>query len=164
MAVTLHYITKQFVLRKVTVGVIPFPGKHTGQNIATQLDNLVKSFESLKMVKKRVVVCDKASNIKTVLRKSETIADLESGSITCIDHKLNMALERTANKQHDIKAAIDACRTISARVHHSPLAEGVLKKKCLEMNGNIFNFLSRYEYEVLQLNVKFLQIFSNKVF
>ena len=116
------------------------------------------------MVKKRVVVCDQASNIKTALRKSETIADLESGSITCIDHKLNMALERTVNKQPDIKTAIDTCRTIFARVHHSLLAEGVLKKKCLEMNGNIFNFLNRYEYEVLQLNVKFLQIFSNKVF
>ena len=105
-------------------------------------------------------MCDQASNIKTALRKTETIADLESGSITCIDHKLNMALERTVSKQPETKAAIDACRTISARVHHSPLAEGVLKKKCLEMNGNIFNFLSRYEYENLQLNVKFLQIFS----
>ena len=40
MAVTLHYITKEFVLRKVTVGVIPFPAKHTGENIATQLGNL----------------------------------------------------------------------------------------------------------------------------
>ena len=35
MAVTLDYITKEFVLRKVTVGVILFPGKHTGENIAT---------------------------------------------------------------------------------------------------------------------------------
>ena len=46
MAVTLYYITKEFVLRKVTVGDVPFPGKHTGQNIATQLDNLVKSCHS----------------------------------------------------------------------------------------------------------------------
>ena len=73
------------------------------------------------MFKKRVVLWDQASNTKAALNGSETIAD--SGSITCID----------------VKAAIGACRTISTRVHHSPLAEGVLKKKSLK----IFNFLCR---------------------
>ena len=50
--------------------------------------------------------------MKAALRGSETTADLDSGSTMCIDHKLNMALERTVNKQADVKAAIDACRTI----------------------------------------------------
>ena len=108
------------------------------------------------MVKKRIFVCDQASNIKAVLRELENIANLDGGSIKCIDHKLNMALERIVNKQADVKAAIDACRTISTRAHHSPLAERVLKKECLEMNGGIFNFLSRYEYECeVILYVKF---------
>ena len=89
------------------------------------------------MVKKRVVVCDQASKNKAALR--ETIGDPDSGSITSIDHNLKVAPERTVNKTADVKAAIDAFRTISTRVHHSPLAEEV-KKKCLEMNGNIFNF------------------------
>ena len=98
--------------------------------------------------------------MKAALRESETFADLDSGSITCIDHKLNGVLDRTVNKQADVKAAIDACRKISTRVYHSSLAEGVFKKKCLEMNGNIFNFLSRYEYEVIQLIYQTLTILS----
>ena len=77
----------------MTFGIVSSPGKHTGENIATQLGNLVKSVKSLKMVKKQVFVCDQASNMKAALRRSETIGDLDSGSITCMNHRLNVALE-----------------------------------------------------------------------
>ena len=140
MAVTLHYITEEFVLRKVTFRVFPFLGKYTDENIVTQLDNLVKSIKLLKMVKKQVVVCDQALSMNAALRKLETISDLNNGSITWIDHKVNVALERTVNKQANVKAASDACRTISTNSITLLLLKGCWKWSASKWMVKLWNF------------------------
>ena len=151
MAVTLHYMNKDFVLKKYLLAVTPFPERHTGRNIGEALDIVVRRFDALAaddLV--RVAVVDQAANIRSGLEHSEMVESIGSGkekSYTCTDHRLNTCLMNTVEKIPYIKAAFSAARKLTTRRNHSTLACDQLRTECAALDGkNLKDFSFQFQF------------------
>lgn len=134
LSLILHYINNDFLLRKVTIGVIPYSEKHTGSYIADQLDKLIRSFRSLAALPKRICVVDQTPNIRSALSFSSKLESFANGSVTCFHQKLQIAFERTVESQPQIKGAIDACRIVTNNIQQSHAAEQIVIDRCKAQN------------------------------
>ena len=130
LCLTLHYISKDFVLRKMTVAIIHHPEKHTGAEIADLIQTQLAEIPPLLDVKQIVCVVDQAANMRKAINDADCLLSFDNGSICCMDHKLNTALERSWEESKDLKEALDAARLVTSKLHQSYKCEGILKGIC----------------------------------
>lgn len=86
IALTGHYLTEGIELKTVLLGCCHFPGHHTADNIAAEINTLVETYE----VKEKVnfMVTDNAANIVKAVK--EVLGWKHFG---CYTHSLNLIVE-----------------------------------------------------------------------
>ena len=88
---------------------------------------------ALKNIPKVTAVVDQASNMRLALRLSKRVRTLDEGSIQCIDHKLNTALQKSSEANEILYDAFTRARNLARRVHQSVHSMTELEEACLQL-------------------------------
>lgn len=127
LSLTLHYLS-DWVLKRWTLGCLPFDGRHTAHRIAEALDGKLSEFPILnqRIDLPLTLVHDAASNMKAACVKSSN----SLFSFVCVDHRLQTALRNTFSKIELLDALMSKCTAIASRMHRSPLSCQQVKTEC----------------------------------
>ncbi|XP_065665502.1 zinc finger BED domain-containing protein 4-like [Hydra vulgaris] len=147
ISATLHFINKNFELKKFVLACQPFSGQHTAAALAKALYKVMQTDLSfLRASTQRIAVHNSAANIKAAIPKTVEITD----SLLCADHLINLVLQKANEKKifkyschngtsqsseednNDINKAIKQAQDFSAKVHRSSNCQNDIKKKCQE--------------------------------
>ena len=130
LALTMHYIDKEFNLKKFLLGCINFDVKHTSVEIAEKLDRLIEGL-NMPLNATLTITTDGASNmIKAASKESRNIND----SLVCICHIISNCL-KDAFEIPAVKDAILILKELASATHKSLLRTMEIKKECLEQNS-----------------------------
>jgi hypothetical protein len=103
LGMTLHYIDKEFEMKKMLVACRSAEGRHTAVNIAGHIDKVVGGVQGLRGSTTRVCVTDNAANMLAAVPKHTKKIDLGLG---CFDHLLNLVMKATNKADDQIHQAI----------------------------------------------------------
>lgn len=84
-ALTTHYFDENIILKANLLECFEFPDKHTAENIAMWIDNVLKKFSI--QYKICTIVTDNAANIKLAVEK------LNIRHISCFAHTVNLVVQ-----------------------------------------------------------------------
>ena len=128
---TIHYVCPMWRLFSYTLKVAKFKGKHTGVNIGKEIDKLISlDFPVLKTSDQIFCVVDGAANMRSGLSNAKFVKSLGSGSLQCIDHKLNNILQIAVEADPTLKAAIQKLNKFTTRLSHSAPCRALLSEAC----------------------------------
>ena len=86
VSLTLHYVTKDFKLKSLSLNCQNFIGRHRGVLLAQGIGHMISQFPGLQRKDLyKVGVTDAAANMKKAITESKEISD----HLTCADHLLN---------------------------------------------------------------------------
>ena len=131
VSLTLHYVTKDFELKNLSLDSQNFIWRHTGILLAQGIDHMSSQFPGLQREDLyKVGVTDAAANMKKAITESKEISD----HLTCADHLLNTCLTKAVEKSEGINGIIKKCKRLAQKTHQSSLDWQGIKKACLEAN------------------------------
>ena len=139
IVVTAHYINKDFALRRLTLGLMHHPERHTSEHIADYLDSMVQNMPPL-LDCTIVATIDQANNMKSAIQKSKAVANLEDASLLCADHMLNTSVQKACEDREThfkVLEAIQAARTVCSRLHQSFKSEHILMQICEKLKSKL---------------------------
>ncbi|XP_068120743.1 zinc finger BED domain-containing protein 4-like [Hyperolius riggenbachi] len=116
MAVTCHYINKDFKLMSSLLDCFPFTERHTADNLAAELQNICEEWGITNKVS--ACVSDNASNIKAAIQK------VGWKNVACFAHTLNLIVRESLKKIQDTVAKV---KNVVEYVHRSTIASERLK-------------------------------------
>ena len=123
----MHYVTKDFKLKKLSLDGQNFIGRHTGVLLAQRLDHMISQFPALQTEDLyKVGVTDAAANMKKAVTESKEISD----HLTCADHLLDTCLTKAVEKSEGLNAIVKKCKELAQRTHQSSLEWQDIKKSC----------------------------------
>ena len=127
LSLTIHYLS-DWVLKRWTLGCIPFDGRHTAHRVAEALDGKLSEFPILtsRQDLPLTLVHDAASNMKAACIKSTN----SLASLVCVDHRLQTVLRTTFSQIVQLDALMSKCTAIASRMHRSPLSCQLVKNEC----------------------------------
>ena len=109
--VTVHYITKDWVLRSALLETFEFDEAHTGVNIRAQLVRVVTVWN---IVNKVIgVVTDNASNMVAAVRETSW------RHIPCFAHSLNLVVQDSIKADIKLGFVKDKCKDVVSHFHRS---------------------------------------------
>ena len=120
-----HFITPDWQMVSCVLATSPFPGHHTGVNIADKLKEIVSSYD-LETSCLIALVHDQGSNMELAgeLLEKEIICE----SLSCAAHRLQLCIEEGL-RVNAISRAIGAARKLVGHFWHSALATNALQKR-----------------------------------
>lgn len=100
---------------RAVLGVVPFPGTHTGARISEELHNVLDEYKIFNKVF-FIVLRDSGANMVAGVR--------ECGfeSLSCNIHTLQLSINDSLFYQQAVKTIITTNRNIVSHFNHSPLA------------------------------------------
>lgn len=122
-----HWISPEFILEHGVLAMKPFPGSHSGTNIAKELNAITEKWNIPKS-KIHLLVHDSGANMIKGVRD----AGYDSGR--CFVHSLQRAIEESLKSQPEVLQIVAAARRIVTHFNHSGLAEQKLKSIQEELN------------------------------
>ena len=108
-----------FTLKNFIIQLDQFDGRHTGINIAQAWDKKLDNISALKNIPKVTAVVDQASNMGLAFTLSKRVRTLDEGSMQCINHKLNTALQKLPEANEILNVAFTRARNLARRVDQS---------------------------------------------
>lgn len=114
----MHYLSQDLQFKTVLLGCCLFPGQHTAENIAAEIQTLVDKYGLRNKV--NFMVTDNAANIVKAVK--EILGWKHFG---CYAHSLNLVVE---NSLQFIKPQIDKVKLIVAHVKKSTVSSERLQK------------------------------------
>ena len=129
-AVTIHYITTHFLLKKFLLGCFPFPGNHKGERIARKLDQIVSVLD-LHSSTVTSCVTDQGANMIKAVEKS-----VLDNNILCNDHIIHLIVTDSIKKVPCIQIAVDKCVALASNTHRSSINQGRIQKECEDITGS----------------------------
>lgn len=131
LGITCHFLTSDWELKSYCLTTKPLTERHTGQNIATWIEETVENFE-ISPQKIIAIVHDNGSNVVLAAR----ILEEKHGwtSIRCAGHTLQLVVNN-ALKQPQISKAVGAARCLVEHFKKSELASTALKNKQNQMGA-----------------------------
>ncbi|CAK1584211.1 unnamed protein product [Parnassius mnemosyne] len=162
LAVTGHYIDKNYRLQSVLLECKVLESRHTGLNLAEELRNVAQEWNILDKV--LLAVSDNGANIKSAL------AQLEWKHFGCYAHTLNLAVQKVLVSSY-IRDLISKVKAIVSYFKRSNLAWNKLKKYQEQANkvvkrpiqdvatrwNSTFYMLHSYEWDICQSLIIVLQ-------
>ena len=137
VSLTLHYVTKDSELKKLSLGCQNFIGRHTGVLLAQGLDRIMSQFPALQREDLyKLGVTDAAANMKKAITESQEISD----HLTCADHLLNTCLTKAVEKSKGLNTKIKKRKGLAQRIYQSSLDLQDIKKSCVAANYNKMEF------------------------
>ena len=137
ICITAHYINRDFVLRKLTLGLLHHPERHTAERIAHYLDTMVENIPPLTQCS-IVATVDQANNMKAALRMSKSVAGVDDVSLLCADHILNTCVQKACDHPKTdprIVAVIQRARAVCSKLHQSFKSEEILIQTCRNLRS-----------------------------
>ena len=122
-------LDKSFKLHRFTPYIKPFPDRHTGVNIALELDNMIESLGLNNDNIALYTVSDNAANMKLGIRLSEHLIQYN-----CDIHTLQLAVEDTFKDVTGMGNVLKTCKTLATFTHQSTVAQDSLEKAAKENN------------------------------
>ncbi|XP_072398216.1 zinc finger BED domain-containing protein 4-like [Diabrotica undecimpunctata] len=120
LSLTCHGITKKFERKIIVLKAEVFnEDRHTGENIAHKLKDIL-SFWEIPKEKVKCVVRDAGANIK----KGVNLLNVKH--IDCTSHKIQNVLKAGMNAQESVVATITKCKKMATPFHHSTAAQDEL--------------------------------------
>ena len=129
MTLTLHYINKDFVMRKFVLNFDNFIGRHTGYHIGRELDNMIREHPALVNVSEKIIIHDAAANMTSAL---EEMSENCQGKL-CGDHLLNTSLKHAVNGCSDVAEVIKVATDLATKLNRSNLANQLLVEECKKL-------------------------------
>lgn len=117
---TAHWLTPEFKLEHAVLAMKPFPGSHTGENIAQEF-NIIVARWNIPLNKIHLFVHDSGANIVKGVR----VAEFDSAR--CFIHSIQRAVVESLKSQAELVDMLAAARRIVTHFNHSGLAQGKLK-------------------------------------
>jgi hypothetical protein len=150
LSLTLHYVTKDFVLKKFSLEHKHLLGRHTGAYIAKFLDEMISAVPGLEPSTTVTCVHDSGANMIAAVRDSEKITN----SFTCLDHILNTVLSSSIAEtkiigdltQEDLvqlaflRLALKSATDLASYIHRSSTGQQQLQQECRTLGGIETNF------------------------
>jgi hypothetical protein len=130
MGITIHYISKLWTLKKLTVHCGEAEGRHTTKNIAEHLDKAITQIPGLPTQVHTVCTSDNAANMLCAIPK--LTEEIDEG-LGCIDHLLNLVVNDCLETP-EISDAVEAFRNLSSRTHRANLDQQRIKRECERMS------------------------------
>lgn len=151
LSLTCHGITEEFERKMIVLKAEVFnESRHTGENIAYKLEEILSQWEIPKE-KVKCVVRDEGANMK----KGVNLLNVKH--IDCAAHKIQNVLKEGMKAQETVTAAITKCKKIATHFHHSTSAQDELaniqkrllqktlkiKQECTTRWNSTFHMLER---------------------
>lgn len=111
IAITIHFIDKNFVLKSILLSCYSFDESHTGEHLAEQIDKTLKIWNLKNKI--MLAVSDNAYNVQNALSK------LQLKHFGCFAHTLNLIVQSALNKESDL---INKIKNICTHFHKSTTA------------------------------------------
>ncbi|KAK7912577.1 hypothetical protein WMY93_012788 [Mugilogobius chulae] len=108
LGVTCHFINEQWELTSINLTTMPLQERHTAENIASWIEDVVEKFD-ISMSKVLVIVHDNAANVVAALRMLEEKHGVSS--LRCAGHTLQLVVNH-ALKEQQITRTLGAARTL----------------------------------------------------
>lgn len=124
IAVTAHFVNKDFILKSVLLECSEFSERHTAVNLSDEIRSIITKWKlEAKVV---LVVSDNASNIKNAIHK------LHLKHLGCFAHTINLVVEESLKCESDL---INKVKTIVTHFRKSTIAHKILEKN--QINSGI---------------------------
>lgn len=131
ISLTMHYIGKDFCLRKFLMGCSNFDERHTAVEIGTKLDRMIEGI-NLPGDASLTMVTDGGSNMVKAAKESPNIND----HLLCLCHIISNALKDTFEIP-EIKAAVVMLRELASSTHKSLQRTLEIKRECNELASEL---------------------------
>ena len=105
-------------------------GKHTAVLIAQNLDEVLENLD-LGPDMFTAITTDNANNMLNATQKKAKNIDMGLG---CLDHILQLIVNRSIDKVPELKAAIGKFKRLATSTHKSSLAIQRIKKECADLD------------------------------
>ena len=130
ITLTMHYVDKDFNLRKFLVGCVNFDEKHTAIEISEKLDRLIEGI-NLPVNANLTMTTDGASNmIKAASKESRNVND----HLVCLCHILSNCL-KDAFEVKAVKDSVSVLKDLASSTHKSLLRTMEIRKECVELGS-----------------------------
>ena len=125
ISLTTSFIDHNWRLHRWTPFVRYFPGSHTGERIAVQLDSMIEELglDSSSIVK--YSVNDNAANQKKAIRDSKYLKEYN-----CDIHTMQLGINDTFKEVDGMKSVLDKCKAVAKFTNQSPTETDALKAEC----------------------------------
>ncbi|CAL9687558.1 unnamed protein product [Knipowitschia caucasica] len=131
LGVTVHFVNDEWELTSINLTTMPLQERHTAENIACWVEDVVNKFEiNIKHV--QVIVHDNAANVVAALRLLEERHGVSS--LRCAGHTLQLVVNHALKDNH-ISRALGAARSLVEHFKKSELASTKLKVKQKQMGS-----------------------------
>ena len=129
LSLTIQLIDCDWNLLCFTPFVRPFPGNHSGVNIAVCLDGMIEELGIDSTAWELFSVNDNASNMKLGIKLSKYLNEYN-----CDIHTLELAVKDSFKNTVGMNDALKSAKSLAQFVNKSPLAQSNLKDECLKQN------------------------------
>lgn len=117
IAVTAHFVNKEFILKSVLLECSEITERHTSENLSNEIKGIITKWQlDGKVV---LVVSDNAGNIKNAIN------NLHLRHLGCFAHTINLVVEESLKCESDL---INKVKTIVTHFRKSTIANQVLEK------------------------------------
>ncbi|XP_022177733.1 zinc finger BED domain-containing protein 6-like [Myzus persicae] len=124
IAVTAHFVNKEFILKSVLIECTEITERHTSVNLSNEIKAIITKWKlDGKFV---LVVSDNASNIKNAIN------NLQIRHLGCFAHTINLVVEEGLKCESDL---INKVKTIVTHFRKSTIANKILEKN--QINSGI---------------------------
>lgn len=124
IAITAHFVNKDFILKSVLLECSEFSERHTAVNLSDEIRSIITKWKlEAKVV---LVVSDNASNIKNAIHT------LHLKHLGCFAHTINLVVEGSLKCESDL---INKVKTIVTHFRKSTIAHKILEKN--QINSGI---------------------------
>jgi hypothetical protein len=94
---------------------------------------VIGGIKALKDDTYKVCTSDNAANMLAAI---PNMTDQINAGLGCIDHQLNLIVNKTIDENTSVSSAVAAFKTLSARVHRSSLDQQRIKKECAKTKND----------------------------
>jgi hypothetical protein len=112
-SLTLHFVTEDFKLEKYSVACRNFAGRHTAQQVASLLDNMMEGVPGLSPSCDRFAVTDSGSNMLAGMKAAKSI----SKNLRCVDHIINNCVQNAWKVDGPVADIMKICSDLTAKVN-----------------------------------------------
>jgi hypothetical protein len=138
ISLTMHYVDKDWKLRKFLMGCSNFDERHTAVEIGQKLDRMIEAI-NLPSDSSLTMVTDGGSNMVKAAKESPNIHD----HIICLCHIISNSLKE-AFEVIAVKEAVTMLKDLAACTHKSLQRTLEIKKECVERGSEYTCLLIEY--------------------
>lgn len=131
LTVTVHYISEDWLLMSHVLGTLPLEERHTGENLAAWMIEMLLKFD-VNPSKVVTVVHDNASNM--VSATNILLATYGINSLRCSAHTLQLVVHSTLNKDATVQTTLTLARKLVEHFRRSTVANSALVQQQEQMN------------------------------